>query len=105
MPEITIKDVEDAIDDLRKLGADAEQIYKEARLKEGMLKRTHALQAKMSNQKAVEARRIEAFASEKYEEALNEDAIAFANRQMHEHAWDLNKTIIGVWQSKVKDRT
>ena len=105
MSEVTLESVEQAIDALRKLGEQDFEVYKTARLKEGMVKRTHALEAKKSNQQSVAQRQLDAYASDKHEEALNEDAIAYANKHVHEHAIDLNKTIISVWQSKVKDRS
>ena len=105
MSEVTLESVEQAIDALRKLGEHDFEVYKTARLKEGMVKRIHALEAKKSNQQSVAQRQMDAYASDGHMTSLDEESTAYANKHVHEHAIDLNKTIISVWQSKVKDRS
>jgi ribosomal protein L16/L10AE len=102
--EITLADVEEAVEDMRVRAAGAAEIYKQARLAEHLLKSEIAIRSKMSNQSSDGKRNAEALSTEQVKDAQTEDATAFANRHMHEHYWELNRTIISVWQSKVKDR-
>lgn len=95
---------EQAADFLRETAKDMEALWKQARLKESMLKHTEALLIKSFNDMPVSIRQAHARAEPRYLEALTEDAEAVAALKGLEARRDAAKILIGLYQSQVKDR-
>lgn len=97
---------ERAHDFLMKMSPQVEIMAEQARLKENMLKHTEGLLVKaMANQNIpVGVREKYARAEDKFKEAVEEDAKAYAQWKRLCHDIDLAKIAIGMWQSQIKDR-
>ena len=95
---------EKALDFLRESSKDFESLVEQARFKESMVKHIKALEMKKWNEQSIGAQEREAYASQRYLEAITEDAKATAVLRGCMERRDAAKTTISLYQSQVKDR-
>ena len=80
------------------------ELVEQAHNKESMVKHTHALEMKKWNEQSVGAQQREAYASQRYLEAITEDAQAAGALAELRARREAAMTTISVYQSMVKDR-
>src|SRR3990167_6556356 len=103
---IDIEKAEEAVAFLRDTAKRIAELWEQSRKKENLLKHTDALLEKKYHGEMVPGplSRPHARADQKYQEAIDEDAIATAELKGLEARRDAAKITIGLYQSQVKDR-
>ena len=103
---IDIEKAEEAVDFLRDTAKRIAELWEQARKKENLLKHTEGLLEKKYHGEKVPVTLCKSYAraDQKYQEAIDEDAIATAELKGLEARRDAAKITIGLYQSQVKDR-
>lgn len=99
---ISETDMEKALDFLIETAPLFGQLTEQARLKESMVKHVKALEMKRWNEQTVSAQDREACASQRYLEALTEDAKAAGALAELRARREAASYTIGAWQSLIK---
>jgi hypothetical protein len=103
---IAVEKAEEAVDFLRESAKAIETLWEQARMKESMVKHVEALLVKSFHEGKTPATVCKEYAraTERYVEAITEDAQATAALKGLEARRDAAKITIGLYQSQVKDR-
>lgn len=95
---------EEALEFLRSSAHDYGRLVHQARLREAKVKHIKALEMKRWNEQTIGAQEREALASQRYLDAINEDAEAAAELEEHKAARKAAEITISLYQTQVKDR-